>query len=116
MKKVLLISLLATVFFTDVTEAQEIPQNVVSIAPLWMLPKIRLNYTREINGYLALGEIATYYNSWLAYFPGIKSETYIRVYFTGKGPGGFYLQGSFNYGMNKYIDVQITDSSIYYDN
>lgn len=82
--------------FAQTPETPEYDKNVVRIAPLGFINKVRLHYERVLSPGVSIGVIGTGY---YGLYDGLKAEPFVRLYFSEKGaPRGFYLQGKMSYG------------------
>ena len=71
-------------------------KNVLRIAPLGFINKVRVHYERVLGTSVSAGLIGTGY---YGLYSGVKAEPFIRLYFSEKGaPRGFYIQGKMSYG------------------
>ena len=80
-------------------QSAEVPnsdKNVLRIAPLGFINKVRVHYERVLGKQVSIGLIGT---SYYGLYAGLKAEPFIMLYFSEKGaPRGFYLQGKMSYG------------------
>lgn len=95
MKKITMAAVLCFMLAGQVLAQDVLPRNVLKIAPLGTVNKIRLGYERVVSHSASGGAVASLY---YGVFPGLKVEPYLRIYFGNTAPEGFYMQGKGSIG------------------
>ena len=108
MKKLLLLTSLATAFAFQTVKAQEQTNNslaqpekkhVLTISPFGLYNKVKIKYERVLTGrYTSGASLAQYYGV----YPGTQFTAFSRLYFAQEAPSGLYGQAQVAVYHHKY--------------